>query len=95
MPEFVVEQLLVENRLGKGGSEDGDMANASHCFLDESVSNEVDTENDEEEDQPLDIAQLCLKAELATVLADQVEMLREKNLVLSQTVTNVRALHFS
>lgn len=90
MMEIVVDHLLVENRFEEKGNDS--IANTPQWFLDESVLSEVESE---EEDQPLDIAQLCLKAELATVLADQVETLREKNLVQSQAVTNIVILYFS
>lgn len=92
MTEIVVDPLLVENRFEEKGNDNDSIANTPQCFLDESVLSEVESE---EEDQPLDIAQLCLKAELATVLADQVEILRAKNLVQSQAVTNIVVLYFS
>ena len=76
MPDIAVDHLVMGNQVDKGGSTISSLC----CSLEENAGNE------EEEDQALDVAQLCLKAELATVLADQVEMLREKNAVLSQTV---------
>lgn len=82
MTDIAVNRLLAENQVG---GEDYTV-NIPSCFLDENILNDVESE---EEDQPLDIAQLCLKAELATVLADQVEMLREKNIVQSQAVHDV------
>ena len=77
MSDAVVDHLTIDGQL-----EGEKSMQRALCSLDDSVLNG----ESEEEDPPLDIPQLCLKAELATVLADQVEVLRERNLVLGQAV---------
>ena len=73
MSDIVVDHPVIDDQL-----DDENKLQSALCSLDDNAWKEA-MENEEEE-QTLDIPQLCLKAELATVLADQVEVLRERNL---------------